>query len=315
MARWAGNLGGIFCIFLTALSGIFASFGLIVLMRRRLFHRVLELADDAILFPHGFPRTRITRVYYADIIQMSESCISGRYGLSLVTDRGTFNIGSDRLPDIESYEQIKEFIRLQAEFDLSGHEEPQSSTRIRWKNFNQNQVAIIWLEPEIWPRYRTHLVTSQPLWPRLVRACWFFVRCFGFFFVPWLLLKLFDLDTISTAGFICSVLPVAFFFTLLYWQNATHPARISKVSFFNHGISQFFGKQTINLNYRECSGWNVVERQFENCIIQILLVQRPTYVFEVALPNADTRERLVQLFNDKKIPHLPDLAPSWELRP
>ena len=306
LARLAGRASGAAFIFLAALSGMFAIFGLVVLLRRLFFQRVLELADDAILFPHGFPRTRITRVYYADIIRMSENCISGRYGLSLVTARGTFGIGSDRLPDFESYECVKELISTRAEFNLSNPEEPQFSARIKWKHFNQNQVDINWVEPEIWPRYRTHIVKLQPLLPRLVKAGWFFIRCVGFFFVPWFLMKLFEVDTLTAPGFIGAVFPVAFFFTLLYQLYTGHPARATKVSFFSHGIFQLSGKQPRNLNHRECSGWNVVERQFENCIIQILLVQRPTYVFEVALPNADTRERLVQLFNDKKIPHLPD---------
>src|ERR1035438_5872005 len=53
-----------------ALSAMFAVLALIMVTRRLIFPRVLELTEDAVLFPHGFPRTRVTQIPYADIIRM-----------------------------------------------------------------------------------------------------------------------------------------------------------------------------------------------------------------------------------------------------
>jgi hypothetical protein len=151
--------------------------------------------------------------------------------------------------------------------------------------------------------------------PRLAKALWFFVRCFGIILIPWLLLHFFQQPTVSAAGFLGLSIPVTLFFTSLHWLNATYPARATKISFRDHGITQLSGKQTRDLNYRDCSGWTVVERQFEGRVLQILLLQRRSYVVEVVLPDTNTRERLVQLFHDKQIPHAPDLKPSWESSP
>jgi hypothetical protein len=198
MVHLAKAFAGIVFVGLIALSAMFAVLAVAMLTRRLVFPRVLEVSDDAILFPHGFPRTRITRIPFTDIL------------------------------------------------------------------------------------------------------------------LPWLLLNLFQLPTISVAGFLCLAIPVALFFTSLHWLNSTHPARATRISFRDRGITQLSGKQTRDLNYDECSGWEVVERRFEEHVLHILLLQWRNHVIEVALPDANTRDRLAQIFRDKQIPHSPDLKPSWE---
>ena len=176
------------------------------------------------------------------------------------------------------------------------------------------EPILRWVEPADWPRYRTHLVVSRPLVPRLAKALWFFVCCFGVILLPWLVLQLFQLPTISIAGFLWLVIPVALFFTSLHWLNAIWPVHTTEISFRDKGVTQFFGKQTRDLNYADFSGWTVVERQFEERILHILLLQGRTRVIAFALPDSSTRNRLVQLLHDKRIPHSPDLKPSWESR-
>jgi hypothetical protein len=297
---------------LIGLSAMFVVLAFIVVRRRLVFPGVLELAEDTVLLPHGFPRTRITRISYADIIRMSERGVGGQGSLHMVTARGSFEIAASHLPDIESYHAVRDFTCSRASVVMPRHDEREP---LAWRTWGEFPEPILrWVEPEDWPRYRTHLVVSKPLLPRLAKALWFFVRCFGIILLPWLLLHLFQLPTIPASGFLWLSIPVTLFFTSLRWLNATYPARATEVSFRDHGITQLSGKQTRDLNYRDCSGWDVVERQFEERVLHILLLQWRTYVVEVALPDINTRDRLVQIFHDKQIPQSPDLRPSWESR-
>ena len=148
--------------------------------------------------------------------------------------------------------------------------------------------------------------------PRVANALWFFVRCFGILLLPWLLLQLFQLPTVSIAGFLWLAIPVALFFTSLHWLNAAYPVHPTEISFRDKGITQFFGKQTLYLNYADFSGWAVVERQYEGRILHILLLKGRRRVAEFARPDATTRDRLARLFHEKQIPPSPNLRPSWE---
>ena len=65
-------------------------------------------------------------------------------------------------------------------------------------------------------------------------------------------------------------------------------------------------------NYHDFSGWAVVKRQFEGRVLHILLLKGRTYVREFALPEIDTRDRLIQILHEKQIPQAPGLDPSWE---
>jgi len=58
-----------------ALSALFALLSVFMMIRRLVFPRVLELTEDTILFPHGFPRTRITRILYEEIISLRDSAL------------------------------------------------------------------------------------------------------------------------------------------------------------------------------------------------------------------------------------------------
>ncbi len=303
----AKDFAGIMFVVLITLSAIFVLLAIIMVARRLVFPRVLELSEDAVLFPHGFPRTRITPIRYADVIQMSWT----HTGLEMVTPRGHFEITASHFKEKEGYRAAADFVCRKTAIAMPPQREPEMFDRRR-RAFPE--PLLNWDEPRELSAYRTRLVVSSPLVPRLAKALWFFVRCLGFFILPWLLLQLFQLPTISTGGFLCVAIPVALFFTLLHWLSATYPTRYTKISVFDRGITQLSGKQTRSLSYRDCSGWNVVERQFEGQILRILLLQCRAYVVEVALPDTSTRDRLVQLFHDKQIPQSLDLKPSWESR-
>ena len=309
MARLASDVSGVLFGCGVALSAMFAGLAVIMMTRRPIFPRVLELSEDAVLFPHGFPRTRVTRIPYTDIIRMNEWVRTGTASFCLVTAKGRFEIGAVRFADLASYEAVRDFVCSRTSVVMT---RPDRFDPRDWRIQGFPEPILRWVEPADWPCYRTNLVVSKPLSPRFAKALWFFVRCFGVFLFPWLMLHLLQLPTISIASFLWLVIPVTWFFTSLHWLNATHPARATEISFRDHGITQLSGKQTRDLNYRDCSGWNVVERPFKERVLLILLLQWRSYVIEVALPDTNTRTRLVELFCDKQIPHSPVLKPSWE---
>src|SRR5688572_18174679 len=113
MVRLASDFDGVIYLLLILLSAMFAALAFIMMTRRMVFPRVLELAEDAILFPHGFPWTRITAIPYADIIRMLEGGIGNQFGLFLTTARGNFEIRACYLPDAESYSAVRDFICAQ----------------------------------------------------------------------------------------------------------------------------------------------------------------------------------------------------------
>jgi len=302
-AHFAKGVAGVVFFGLTALSAMFAILALFMIARRLVFPRVLEVNDDAILFPHGFPKTRITRISYADIIWMRGGGLGNHPSFCMTTSRGSFEIGAARFTDIEGYRAARDYIYSKASETMADKDE-QAKIRAAFPDPIQ--------EPGAWPRYRTHLVVSKPLLPRLAKALWFFVRCLGIIFLPWILLRLFQLPTVSVAEFLGLSISVTFFFTLLHWLNATYPARATKITIHPNGITQLSGKQTFTWSYRDFSGWAVVERQFEGYVLHLLLLKRPTYVVTFVPPDTGTRDRFMQLLEDKKIPQLPDLKPSWE---
>jgi hypothetical protein len=309
MARFARDLSGVLFGCGVALTAALAGLAVIMMTRRPIFPRVLELSEDAVLFPHGFPRLRVSRIAYTDIIRISEWVRTPNASLCVVTAKGRFEIGAVRFANLASYEAARDFICFKTSVVMT---RPDRFDPRDWRIQGFPEPILRWVEPADWPRYRTHLVVSKPLLPRLAKALWFFVRCFGVFLFPWLLLHLLQLPTISIAGFLWLVIPVTMFFTSLHWLNATHPARATEISFRDHGITQLSGKQTRDVNYHDCSGWNVVERPFNERVLMILLLQWRGYVIEVTLPDTNTRDRLIQLVRDKHIPHAPVLKPSWE---
>jgi hypothetical protein len=308
MVHLARDVPGIISVGFFALSATFAVLAVFMVTRRLVFPRVLELTEDAVLFPHGFPRTRISPIPYADIIRMRDSSNASFW---MVTGRGNFEIGAAHLPDLDSYHAVREFICSKASIVMTRLDQIEPAD---WRVWGFPQPIFRWVEPADWPRYRTHLVVSKPRLPRLAKALWFFVLCFGVFFIPWLLLCFFGLTAEPTFFFSASILGTLLITHLCHWLPTIWPVHSTEISFRDKGITQFFGKQTWDLNYVDFSSWAVVERQFEGRILHILLLQGRSRVFEFALPDSSTRDQLAQLFHDKEIPHSPDLKPSWEAR-
>jgi hypothetical protein len=310
MAHLAAETAGIFFAILSGLSVMFAVFALIVLTRRLIFPRTLELTEDAILYPHGFPRTRVTRIAYGSIILMRDGALVPNISLQLATSRGDFEVGALRFADRKSFLEAKDFIQARATAAMASPEEGEKISAAFPEPI---------MEPEDWPRYRTHLVVSQPLLPRLGRALWFAMRCLGVFSIPWLLLQALQLPTLTVIGFLGACLPVTFFFTVLYWSFARHPERATRITVHANGFTQLSGLQTWNFSYLNFAGWATVDREFEGRKLHIVLLKGSNYkgaayIKSLVMPDALTRERFIQIFRDKKIPELPELKPAWEER-
>src|SRR5450432_2342900 len=110
MAHLAKDTANVFTICSISLSVMFAILALFMIARRIIFPRVLELTDDAILFPHGFPKTRITRISFADIIGMRDGALTTNPSFCMATDKGNVEIGAARFKNIESYHAVRNFI-------------------------------------------------------------------------------------------------------------------------------------------------------------------------------------------------------------
>jgi hypothetical protein len=303
---------------LIILSAVFAILCVFMWTRRLVFPRMLELTDDAILYPRGFPRTHIVAVPYADILRVTNHGDGDQTGITVVSGRGSFAITASYFKQIENYHAVKDFICTKTSIAIPRQDQREPLNWGDWRIWGFPEPILRWNEPEEWPRYRTHLATSKPLLPRLGKALWFFVRCFGIILLPWLFLSLFRVPTAPAAGYSCLAAAVSVFITLIYhWWATIWPVHGTEISFRERGITQFFGKQTLDLNYADCFGWTVVERQFEGRTLHILLLQGRTWrghthVWEFALPDTNIRDRLVQIFHDKQIPQSPALKPSWE---
>ena len=305
MFRLERNLGGVIGLLLLLLGLVFAVLGFTLLIRRLLFPRVLEFDGEAILFPHGFFRTHITRVSFVDIIRASWT----RTGLNLVTTSGSYELTALRFKNYDSYQTATRMACTILRIKMPSSEDMgRSGNRL----CEYPAPILSWVEPEDWPRYRAQVVAAKPLVPRLAKALWFFVRGLCFILFPWFLLKMCRLPTASTGAYLCLAIIAMLFFTLLHWLYARSPARATEVSFCERGITQISGKQTRDLDYRDCSCWNIVERDFENRVLRVLLLRWRNHVVEVALPDSTTCDRLVQLFGEKRIPRSSDLSPSWE---
>ncbi len=310
VAHLARGFRGAIFVCLVALSVIFTVLAFIMVTRRLIFPRVLELSEDAVLFPRGFPTTRIIRIHYTDIIRMWERRIGGQRSFCMVTGTGRFEIGTSHLPNIASYHAVSGFICAKVSVAIASHDERVDSASKTWREFPD--PILRWREPDDWAHYRTFLFTSKPLFPRLAGAFWFCVRCLAIIILPWLVLLLCGVPTAPAVEYLSLGLAVTLFFTSLHWLNAAYPVHASEISLRDNGITQFFGKQTMDWNYDQFSGWAVVEKQFEGRVLLFLLLQSRTGVRTSALPDSNIRDRLVQILHDKKIPQVPALRPSWE---
>lgn len=311
-AHWAKSIGGFFSVGPIFLSAVFALLALSVIIRRLIFSRVLELNDDAILFPGGFSGKRTRRLAYRDIMRMRNTTVYP--GLFIEAAKGRFEVMSIRFRNIEYYQAVRNFICSKTAISLPENI-PAARTWEAWEAAWVPGPVLKWSEPKDYIRYRTHLAVSKPSWLRLARAGRFFACVFGIFFIPWLVLNFCFNAGVPAIGFLTILIPASLFFTSLHWLNATHPARITHIIVFPEGFSQLSGKQTANYSFSDFSGWSVIEREFEGRPLHILLLQRPKYVKAMAFPDANIRDQFIQMLKEKKVPYLSDLKPSWELKP
>lgn len=256
-ACWAKSLGGILSIGPIFLSAVLALFALWTIIRRLMFPRVLELTDDAIIFPGGFTGRRTTRIAFGEIIRMKNTRMYP--GIYMVTSKGNFEILSIRFTSIENYRAIRDVVCSKTSIVLS-EDAPQAAG---WDRGWVPGPIMRWSEPEDYIRYQTHLATSKPLWLRLAKAIRFFVCCFGFFFLPWLVLNYSLSAALPATNILAVLIPASLFFTMVYWLYAYHSARVTHITVFPEGFSQLSGKQVRSFDFSDFSGWAVVERQFE----------------------------------------------------
>ena len=313
MVHLAREYVGVIFAFLITLSVILGILGLIVITRRLVFPRVIELTDDGILHPRGFPKTRIASIAYADILRIQNHGEGGQAGLTIVTGRGTFAISASYFTHIESYRAVTDLLCTKTLIALPREDRREPPKLGDWRIWGFPEPILRWNEPKDWPRYRTHLVKSKPQSSRLIRALWFFARCFAIFFIPWLLLRLLGVPTAEPAAYLCLAILVTLFITLIYhWLATIWPVHCTEISLRDNGITQFFGKQTADWNYHQFSGWAIIERQYERQSVFILLLQGRSRIISFAVPDTDICDRLARLLHDKSIPHAPDLKPPWE---
>lgn len=305
-------VGLIFAFFIT-LSVSLGILALFMIARRLVFARVIELTDDGILYPRGFPKTHITSIACADVVRIRDYGQGTRAGLTLVTGRGTFTISASYFTHIENYNVVKDFVCAKTSIVIPREDRRDPLKLGDWKIWGFPEPLLRWNEPEQWPRYRTCLARSKPLLPRLVKALGFFARCFGIFFVPWLLLWVLGVPTADPVPFLVLTILAALFITWIYhWLATVRPVHCTEISFRDNGITQFFGKQTADWNYHQFSGWAIVERQFEGQAILILLLKGRSRMVSFAIPDVAIGDQLARLLHDKSISHTKELKPPWE---
>jgi len=305
---------------LIALSVIFATLALVVLIRRLGFPSTLELTDDAILLPRGHPWPRITTIPYADIISIKDC---GH--LTVTTGKGSFWVGAIRFKDCAA---VREIISLKTEIGLV----PWDGTDIRPK-FDSDELPrplVQWVQPD-WTRFRARAEISKPVLYQLRTELWFFVRCFafccafivvpffGFVLLPWLYLAGAIQIVPACISSVIAASVIAIYITMWHWLTGIFQIRSeTKFSFRDRGITeQLPNGQQCNWNYPQFCGWAVIEREFKGHILKILLLKRlvkdRARDEAFALPDSSVRDQVVKILNDRQVPQAPDLKPPWEV--
>ncbi|MEI6862482.1 MAG: hypothetical protein WCL04_09555 [Verrucomicrobiota bacterium] len=97
------------------------------------------------------------------------------------------------------------------------------------------------------------------------------------------------------------------------WLNLHYPSTHGGISFHDEVVYWGWGKPQGKFGYADLSAWTIIDRQFESQILHLLLVRFGRgRNGEWCLPDAGTRDRVAQLFQEKRIPSASDLKPSWE---
>jgi hypothetical protein len=303
---------------LLALGVIFALLAEILLARRLTYPRALELLDHAILLPRGLFWTKIETIRYTDVLRI----VDCGDGVALFTGMGQFEIVASRFDTVEHYLAVREFVAAKTSIALPACTGQSSS---RWQGFPPRRVVhrmelppplVHWTEPEDWARYRAHVAKSKPMLTLVRNELWFFARCLVFILVPWLLLQLSQIPTSSAGSFLGLALVVAAFFTALHWLGAIWPVHAAEISVRDAGMTRSAcSGQQWDWNYRDLFGWAVIEREFREHILHVLLIRHCGGVAAIALPDASVREQLEQVLLAKQVLQVSDIKPPWETEP
>ncbi|MEI6195696.1 MAG: hypothetical protein WCS42_15355 [Verrucomicrobiota bacterium] len=90
---------------------LFVVFASLLMVRRLVFPKFLQLEEDSLLLPKGFFRTWITKISYADIENGWETVGGSMRTLQLQVKGRTFEINSTMLPDTASYIAVRDFLK------------------------------------------------------------------------------------------------------------------------------------------------------------------------------------------------------------
>lgn len=99
----------------------------LLLLRRLILPRTLELGSDALWLPAGFLRTRVTKIPYADVIWTHEVALPLTAILKLRTPVRTFEILSTFLPDMTGYVAVRGFVNALVQQRAKAHPVPRQA--------------------------------------------------------------------------------------------------------------------------------------------------------------------------------------------
>jgi hypothetical protein len=111
------------------------------LARRLANPQILELAEDAVLLPHGFLRRRTSRIPYADIKRVWEANLFNQTLLHVATAQRNFEIVASMLPDLDSYRAVRDFMYSHAPVVRRHDVEHESPIGVTREEFISRQAA------------------------------------------------------------------------------------------------------------------------------------------------------------------------------
>jgi hypothetical protein len=108
--RFSPHGATVFYWMLAGLSALFVLAALFLAVARLSTDRYLQLESDAVILPHGFLQTKLSRVPYSSIATVSEVIVKGQKSLRLHTSSRKYAISASLLPSDHVYVQLRQLI-------------------------------------------------------------------------------------------------------------------------------------------------------------------------------------------------------------
>jgi hypothetical protein len=90
--------------------GFFIIASLLLIARRLIFHRYIEVFPDGLLVPTGFLQVWTTRLKFSEITQVAEASLPLTVGLIIKTEKRRVAILSFLFVNVESYLALRQFV-------------------------------------------------------------------------------------------------------------------------------------------------------------------------------------------------------------